>query len=134
MRNLAGWSARKGGGDPFSSDERILGDPDFVDSMLAEAEENLTRPWELGRTGFDLEKLKERVAQIYQIDGAQLFSQGRQGQRVRARDLFCIWAVRDLGFSLTELARLLGMSPPGMGYAVQRGEAIARENGYRLTG
>jgi hypothetical protein len=31
------------------------------------------------------------------------------------------------------LARRLGMSPARVGYAVQRGEAIAHENGYQLT-
>ena len=30
------------------------------------------------------------------------------------------------------MAIRLGMSPAGAGYAVQRGEAIAQENGYEL--
>ena len=42
------------------------------------------------------------------------------------------WAVRELGVSLTDLARRLGMSPAGVGYAVQRGEVMARERGYQL--
>jgi hypothetical protein len=136
-RSFAGWSGvegQKGERDYISSDERILGDSDFVDSILAKADENLTRQYELKRSGFDLEKLKERVAEICQIDGGQLFSRGRQQQLVQARSLFCFWAARELGLSLTGLARLLGLSPPGVGYAVQRGEAIARENGYRLIG
>jgi hypothetical protein len=33
--------------------------------------------------------------------------------------------VRELGNSLTSLAARLEMSPAGVGYAVQRGEAIA---------
>jgi len=35
--------------------------------------------------------------------------------------------------SLRELAVRLGLSPPGVGYAVEWGEAIAREEGYGLT-
>ncbi len=31
-----------------------------------------------------------------------------------------------------ELARRLGLSVPGVGYAVERGEPIARENNYQL--
>ena len=46
--------------------------------------------------------------------------------------LFRSWAVRELGVSLTDLARRLGMSPAGVGYAVQRGEVMARERGYQL--
>ncbi len=33
---------------------------------------------------------------------------------------------------LRKLARWLEMSSPGVGYSVERGEAIVRENGYRL--
>jgi hypothetical protein len=47
--------------------------------------------------------------------------------------LLRFWAVRKLGVSLTDLARRLGMSPAGLGYAVQRGEVMARECGYQLT-
>jgi len=46
----------------------------------------------------------------------------------------CFWAVRELGIPLTDMARRLDMSPPAIGYAVQRGEAIARERGLRLRG
>ncbi len=41
-------------------------------------------------------------------------------------------AVRELGISLTELAKRLGISVAGVGYSVERGEIIARENEYQL--
>jgi len=37
-----------------------------------------------------------------------------------------------LGISLTELARRLEISVPGVGYSVERGEIIALENDYQL--
>jgi len=40
--------------------------------------------------------------------------------------------VRELGVSLRELAMRLEISPPGVGFSVERGEVIARENGYDL--
>ncbi len=40
--------------------------------------------------------------------------------------------VRELEMSLTELARRLGISVAGVGYSVERGEIIARENQYQL--
>ncbi len=52
---------------------------------------------------------------------------------MKARSLLCFWAVRELGMSLTDLARHLGISGPGVGYAVERGEAIARDNNYQLV-
>ena len=74
----------------------------------------------------------ERVAGIYGIKVGEVFARGRQQRRVSARSLFCFWAVRELGNSLATLAIRLGMSPVGVGYAVQRGEAIAHKNGYQL--
>ena len=37
-----------------------------------------------------------------------------------------------IGMSLRELAGRLEMSAPGVGFAVERGEAIAHTNGYKL--
>jgi hypothetical protein len=41
--------------------------------------------------------------------------------------------VRELGISLADLARRLGINLPGVEYAVQREEPVAHENGYQLT-
>ena len=37
-----------------------------------------------------------------------------------------------VGFNRRELAGPLGMSAPGVGFAVERGEAIAHRNGHKL--
>jgi hypothetical protein len=118
------------GQEHIKSDERILGDSDFVDWVLAQAKEQYMRQSALRRRGYRLEKVAERVAELYGIKVGGIFGRGRQQQRVGARSLFCYWAVRDLGNSLVSLDKGLEMSPAGVGYAVQRGEAIAQENGY----
>jgi hypothetical protein len=41
------------------SDERILGNTDFVDSVLSQSEEHVERRHKLRRQGFDLTVLKE---------------------------------------------------------------------------
>ncbi len=82
--------------------------------------------------GYDLNRIASRVAEIYDIELDEIFLKGKQQKRVKARSLFCFWAVRELGISLTELARRLGISVPGVGYSVERGEIIACENNYRL--
>jgi predicted transcriptional regulator len=48
------------------------------------------------------------------------------------RDVLCYWAVHELGISQTEIARRLGMTVSGIGYAVKRGEVIVRENKYQI--
>lgn len=67
------------------------------------------------------------------MDPREVVARGRQQRTVPARSLLCSWAVRELGLPLTALARQLGLSPPGVSSAVQRGEAIARENHYELV-
>ncbi len=80
------------------------------------------------------------MAEIYGIEVDDIFLKGKQQKRVKARSLFCFWpacagtadrAVRELGISLTELARCLGISVAGVGYSVERGEIIALENDYQ---
>jgi predicted transcriptional regulator len=51
---------------------------------------------------------------------------------MQARSLFCHWAVDELGISRTEIAKRLGMTQPGVGYAVNRGAQIAQSMKYRL--
>ena len=54
----------------------------------------------------------------------------RRKVQVEARYLLCYWAVRELGISCTDLAKQLEMTQPGVGYAVNRGEKIAKEHNY----
>jgi putative transposase len=103
-----------------------------VDSVLGHAEEHYPRQCALRRRGYNREKIAKRVAEIYGIKVGEIFARGRQQRRVGARSLFCFWAIHELGNSLASLAVRLEMSPAGIGYAAQRGEAIAKEKGYRL--
>ena len=138
IRSLGGWTEikklRLARGDRLRGDERILGDSDFVSTVLSGADERYTRRYELKRLGYDLDKIADRVGMIYGIDKRYVLSKGRQGLRVDARSLLCYWAVRELGMTLTELARSFGMTPSAVGYSAQRGEIIATENKYELTG
>ena len=53
-------------------------------------------------------------------------------KKAKARSLLCYWAVREAGISLRTLAKRLRISAPGVGYAVERGEAIVQESRYEL--
>lgn len=136
IRSLGGWKEAgrtKGRGMPHvMSDERILGDPDFVASVLSPAKERLDRRYELKRHGYDLNRIAERVAEILHMDIQEVLSRGRRKKKVEARSLLCFWAVREAGMSLRYLAEQLEMSAPGVGFAVERGEALARQSSYRL--
>ena len=57
------------------------------------------------------------------------FSDG-QRRKVKERNLLCFWAARELGMTLTALARKLEMSIAGVGFAVERGGLIAKKKGF----
>jgi putative transposase len=61
------------------------------------------------------------------------FFERQTAKGVKAKSLLCYWAVRELGISQTDLAKRLKLSVPGNRYSVERGENIARENGYDLV-
>lgn len=136
IRSLGGWDeVKKGrlkGHERIKSDERILGDNDFVTSILAEANEKMNRHYELKSRGFDLNRVENRVMEIFGIERETLYSKGRRNLQVEARSVFCYWAARELGLSATEMAKRLGMTQPGVGYAVSRGEDIVKRMKYSL--
>jgi hypothetical protein len=69
------------------------------------------RGYELKRRGIDPEKIAERVSGLYGVEPHWIMVRGGEGRRVAARSLLCYWAVRELGMTLTDLARIFGMSP-----------------------
>ena len=136
IRSLGGWTEVKRGSlkgrDHVMSDERILGDSDFVDSIISQSEEQYERRYELKRQGFDLDRIAARVAEVLNMDQDEILSKGRQRRKVKARSLLCFWAARELGMSLTALARKLEMGISGVGFAVERGELIAKKRDLML--
>jgi len=116
----------------LKSDERILGDGDFVEAILSETNETLERHYAIRRCGYDLDKIAKRAAALCAVESDDIFSRSKQPIKVKARSLFCYWASSALGVSHTELARRIGISVPGVGYCAQRGKLIVSENDYQL--
>jgi chromosomal replication initiation ATPase DnaA len=75
---------------------------------------------ELKAQSFDLQHIATPAAEIFQIERDEIFSPRRQSLIVCARRLVCFWAVRELGLSLSELARTLSMTAFGRGYTIVR--------------
>ena len=117
----------------IKSDERILGDDEFVDLLLSRADEKFERYYEMRRSGYDLERTAKRAAALCCVELDDIFAKSKQKAKVKARSLFCYWASRELGVSHTELARRLGVSVPAVTYSVERGEAIVNEYNWQLV-
>ena len=135
VRSAGGWSRlkalRRRNADPVG-DERILGDSDFVQQTLERAGENLERRTRRALEGETLERIAARVAALWGMEEAEVWAQGRQRHRVEARSVLCYWAVRELGFTMTDLARRLGLSVPAVSKSVLRGERLVRERDQGL--
>jgi REP-associated tyrosine transposase len=135
IRSSGGWSVIKSlrrANIHFKSDERVLGDSEFVERVLKAADEFLERKYQLKSQGYDIDKLADRVSEIFSIKPEEIFQPGKQPVKVKARSLLCYWAVRELGFTMADLAPKLNISQPAVSMSARRGERIASENGYSL--
>lgn len=133
IRSIGGWTKvkelRRGGGR-LKGDERILGDSVFIKEVLKASEEQLHRAYRLRAEGYDIERLFQKVAKIFEIDPEYLWSKGKYSRLVEARSLFCYWSVRELGVSAIELAKRLEISQPAVSISVKRGEEIGKAKGF----
>ena len=116
----------------MKGDERILGDGDFVETVLKASKDEFDRKYLLKDRGYDLDTVVDRVAEVLGINRAEALSPGRQPRRVQARSLVCFWATRELGMSMVELSKRLKISQPTVSQSANRGEKIATENRLNL--
>ncbi|MDY6845068.1 MAG: transposase, partial [Thermodesulfobacteriota bacterium] len=108
------------------------GDSGFVLDVLKKADEQFERYYEMKRLGYDLNTIAERVCEIHKVEKEDIYSRSRQKVKSDARSPFCFWAVRELGYRQSELARKLGLNQPGVGHAVRKGQAISKSNNYQI--
>ena len=135
VRSSGGWSNLKALGRAKifqKSDERILGDGDFVEKVLEAAQEQLDRKYALQADGYDFDKVVKRVAAVLAVKPSMVTAPGKERTRVKARSLLCYWAARQLGISMAELSRKLNISAAAVTLSVKRGEKIAQDNNYTL--
>ena len=107
-------------------------DTDFVMDVLSQSDEKFDRKYRLKSLGYDISRVERRVIELLDIEKESLYSGSRKKPISEARSLFCYWCVRELGESMTGMARLLGLTQPAIGYSVDRGEKIARKGKYDL--
>jgi len=92
-------------------DERILGDSDFVKSVLAQAKEDFERKHQLQSVGISFDHVVNRVSELLAVSPDQVLAGGKPKETVAARSLLC-----------SQFAVLLGNDRVGN----QPGEAIPK--------
>ena len=133
LRSQGGWAAVKAlrrSGAYQKGDERMLGDGDFVEEVLSQADEQLQQNYRMKAEGHDFEKLIQRVAEIMHIHSEEILDSGKDRKRTQARSMLCYWATDRLGLSQTELAQILHLSQPAISQAVGRGRELVKAQPY----
>jgi len=135
LRSIGGWTALKSfrkAGIRIKGDERILGDSDFVENVLASAEEEFEQTYSLKVKGYDFYAVTKRVAQVLSLEVSQVTAAGKSPQTVKARSLLCFWAHRKLGMTTIAISKKLGVCQSAVSRSSLRGEKLASAGKYEL--
>jgi putative transposase len=134
--SLGGWggvTSMRRCRDHVKSDERVLGDSDFVQSVLSAQDEPLETRYLLQSQRYDFRFVLSRVAQLTGLRNEQILKPGKQPARVYARSLLSHWAIRRLSMTTVAVSQLLGISQSAVTRAAYRGEAITTVDNLTLV-
>ena len=129
VRSMGGWSRvlslrRQGGMEAY--DDRILGDGDFVESILKEADHKSARQIRVRkRTGSLSQEIKERCRKVGVNEG-ELRSGSRRRAVSELRREICFYFYRELGISMAEIARHVRVGTTGVAMAIKGMEATSK--------
>ncbi len=136
IRSAGGWLAVKAlrKAKLFQkSDERVLGDGDFVEKVLSLANEKMERRWRLKTEGVDFESILKSVSAVTGVSPEMILTGDRERRTVNARSLLCYWATEELGLKQPEIAKKLRVTQAAVSIAAKRGRAIAIEKKIKFA-
>jgi len=106
-------------------DQRILGTGDFVEKVLNESSQPLGHRISPGERSKGVETILKEECREGKIDFEELRMGSRRGEIPRVRSEITERLVKDLGMSLAEVARLLGVSTSAISKILRR---VAQKN------
>jgi REP element-mobilizing transposase RayT len=127
IRSAGGWSAVKAQrreGILEKGDERILGSSDFVLQVVNAAEHRLRYQFSLGERIEKAEQLLARECRKAGVTSQALKAGGRRRATSRVRKKLAQQFVEELGLSLAEAGRLLGVSTSAIARTLQRNNKL----------
>jgi hypothetical protein len=128
-RSCGAWLERAGrmrDQEPLAYDERVLGSPDFVADVLAEADWERRQALRKARAG--IAELAARIVKMTGVTEERLRSGGKWPEAVAARRALIRVAIGELGYSGAAVARYLRVAPSTVNRQAADGElsALAR--------
>ena len=125
IRSLGGWAevlALRQRDEKQVSDQRILGDGEFVATVLSEIDDLGKMNLRLTTKKMDLSSFAKRLCKVRGVSIGELRSGSRRHEIVEARRVFCWLVVKELGYSGAEVARYLGVTTSCVTRAASSGE------------
>ena len=123
IRSKGGWSqvvSARRSGEREEYDERILGSGSFVRAALNEAEEKIRLQLKHRRTGRTLVQIIGQECDRWQISPKELEGGSRRREVSAMRIKIAKRGLDELGLSLAEIARHVGVSTSGLARAIKR--------------
>ena len=123
IRSKGGWSqvvSARRRGQKEESDERILGSGDFVKAILKETEEKTRRQLKLRRTAKSIAKVIEEECKRGRTSPNELKGGSRRRKVSALRARIAKRGVDELGLSMAEIARQVGVTTSSIAKAVAR--------------
>jgi hypothetical protein len=123
IRSKGGWSqvlSARRSGQKEEYDERILGTGDFVNAILKESEEKTRHQLKLRRSGKTLAGIIEDECKKGRISSNELKGGGRRRKISALRATIAKRGLDELGLSLAEIARHVGVTTSSIRKAVLR--------------
>jgi len=113
IRSMGGWSevlALRKRVERSASDQRILGESDFVSEVIKELDEQVKQNLRLSGQRKNIDDLAKMVCKKYDISITELKSGSRRKESIEARRMMAWVGMRELGYSGAEIARYLGVT------------------------
>jgi len=130
VRSKGGWSkveSARRSGRKEEYDERILGSGEFVNAVFREIEEKSRLQLKLRRAGSTIGKIIDQECKEINISKEELKGGSRRRKVCVLRVQIAKRGLDELGLSLAEIARHVGVSTSGIARAVKRLEEEAGE-------
>jgi putative transposase len=126
IRSMGGWScvlSLRKKGESESYDERILGDGDFVQTILEEADQKLARQIRARKKAGSLSRIIKNHCRETGVNEIELKSGSRRRAVSELRRRLCFYLYRELGIPMAEIARHVGVGTTGVAMAIKGMEA-----------
>ena len=126
IRSLGGWSqvlSLRDSKKDLKHDARILGGGDFVQDILREADRSLRRQLKLGERRRSIDQVIKRMCEAEGIREAELRNGGQRREVSRLRAKISCHLSQELGISMAEIARHVGVCGSAVIKAVQKMES-----------